>query len=193
VEVAGRSLLCHQLELLKDFLEIRIVVGFMEDEVVREALRHRRDIVFVRNSNYRNTTNVESIYLATRDLSHGFIVIDGDLWIEPCSFDNFLQNVTLNQSLIGITKAKSEEAIYVESDSGLEIHSFQLSPPTPFEWSGVAYLQNLEFSPNLQGFVYKLLEPYLPLPSVILESWEVDTPKDLEKLRTYLLSNHEGG
>jgi choline kinase len=190
VEVEGLSLLGHQLELLREFKEIRIVVGFMEEDVIKETLRYRRDVVFVRNANYINTTNVESVRLATRDLDCGFIAIDGDLWVAPSSFSSFLSQVDGKKGLIGITKSKSEEAVYVDTDSGHTVKGFQISPRTDYEWSGVAYLDSTVFSFDTQGYVYKVIEKQLPLGAAVLECWEVDTPTDLGKLRAYLANKH---
>ena len=55
INIHGKTLIRWQLELLKDIEDIRIVVGFQANEVIKEVLSYRDDVVFVYNHNYFET------------------------------------------------------------------------------------------------------------------------------------------
>ena len=85
IKFNGTSIIEHQLDLLKDIEDVRIVVGFMEESVVSHVKSIRNDVVFVRNPDYQNTSNTYSINLATSDLKSPYILMDGDLLINKKS------------------------------------------------------------------------------------------------------------
>lgn len=180
VEVNGKTIIEHQLELLKDVENIRIIVGFMESELIEHAKRIRRDIVFVRNPDYKTTSNSHSLWLATRDLDQAFLAIDGDMIIEPGSFKTFLQRCQGDKDLIGISKAKSEEAVFVELDRSARVTGFFRNPSSEFEWCGIACFANIKFAPNSERYIYQFMEDKLPLDSHVINCYEIDTPADLD-------------
>jgi len=49
VQVDGHTLIDYQLDLLRDVPDVRIVVGFKEEEVIEHVRKKRPDAVFVRN------------------------------------------------------------------------------------------------------------------------------------------------
>ena len=55
LQFSGVSIIKHQLELLKDIEDIRVVVGFMEEDVINVVKSIRNDAVFVRNPHYQDT------------------------------------------------------------------------------------------------------------------------------------------
>ncbi|MCG3148408.1 MAG: hypothetical protein PCFJNLEI_01851 [Verrucomicrobiae bacterium] len=188
VEIAGRRIVDYQLDLLKEVEHVRIVVGFMEEQVIDHVRRLRDDVVFVRNPQFQTTSNSYSLYLATHDLREAFFAIDGDLLIDPASFQGFLDVCDGSRSVIGVTDSKTEEAVFVELDSaGKEIRAFYRQPRTPHEWCGVACLKGIRINKD-QGYVYKEIEKHLPLPAYNLKCFEVDTPEDLN----YAIAHFKG-
>ena len=55
IDIDGKPLIIRQLELLKDFDDIRIVVGYQMEKVIEVVNSYRKDILFVFNHDYRNT------------------------------------------------------------------------------------------------------------------------------------------
>lgn len=179
VKVGDKRIIDYQLELLKDITDVRIVVGFQEYEVMRYVHKIRDDVTFVRNPNFKTTSNSYSIYLASKDLKDPYIIMDGDIVINKPDFKKFLNSCN-DESIIGITPSKTEEAVFVSIDKKSNtITSFQRSPKSNYEWSGIAYLKNIKMNKN-QGYVYKELEKYGPLQYFILDCYEIDTESDLE-------------
>ncbi|MGY3189348.1 phosphocholine cytidylyltransferase family protein [Lysinibacillus sp. TE18511] len=184
VEVNGRKIIDYLLELLKNIEDIRIVVGFMEEEVINYVKSIRSDVIFVRNPNFKITTNSYSVHLASKDLDEPFLIIDGDLIINKKSFENFLSNCEKKpeHSLVGITKSKTEEAVFTaikKEDNENYIKSFTREEQLDYEWSGLAYLNGIKIEKN-GGYIFHELEKHLPIRCEIIECWEIDTPEDLE-------------
>lgn len=188
VEIEGRKLIDYQLDLLRDIPEIRIVVGFMEEAVIEHVTRIRKDVIFVRNPDYQKTTNSYSLYLASRDLKEPFISLDGDVLIDQRSFRLFVGQCGKGESIIGITKSKTEEAVFVDLDHKKNIIGFKLKPAAKFEWSGIAYFDNIAVHKD-EGYVYKVIEKHLPLKSVEISCHEIDTPEDLRGAYSFLKSS----
>jgi choline kinase len=189
VPIHGRALIDYMLELLTDIPDIRIVVGFMEEEVVSHVRQLRGDAIFVRNPEFQTTSNTHSLWLASRDLRHPFLTLDGDTIIHPGSFEAFRKHVRPGKSLIGITPTKTQEAVFVELDQHERIVAFQRNPPTPYEWSGVAYLADVTVAQHSPRYVYHILEPMLPLRAHVLDCFEIDTPEDLDFTNKHFVPN----
>lgn len=181
VRINGRCVIDYILDLLSDFNHVRIVVGFMEEEVIRHVNSIRKDVVFVRNPYYRKTTNSHSLKLGSNGLKEPYVSIDGDMIIEEKSFNDFLNFFDGRKHLIGVSDSKSEEAVFVNIDKNYNVIEFQRTPSTMFEWCGIAIIVpplNLD-----DGYVYENLIPELPLPSKPIVCYEIDTQKDLELVK----------
>ena len=184
VEINNKKIIAYLLELVKDIEDIRIVVGFMEKDVIDYVKNIRSDVTFVRNPDYKTTTNSYSVYLATKDLKEPYLMVDGDLLINQPSYLDFINKVAISprQSLIGITKAKTEEAVFVSLNSEQQIISFTREQGQLYEWSGLAYFSNIVINEQ-GGYIFSELEKYLPLKTQHIVCWEIDTPDDLELAR----------
>jgi len=179
VKLGKERLIYYLLNILEDVQNVRIVVGFKEKEVIEYVKRIRRDVVFVRNPDYNKTTNSYSLYLGSHDLNEPFITIDGDMIIDQKNFDLFRNSVVPGKDLLGITKAKTEDAVFVKLDNKGCITEFSRDPISEYEWSGIACLSNIQIRKEGK-YIYQEIEPFLPIPSVEIDCWEIDTPTDLD-------------
>lgn len=184
VKVGDKRIIDYQLELLQDIEDVRIVVGFMEDRVINHVKKIRPDVIFVRNPRYAQTSTLQSIYLAVQRLRDPFIILDGDVIINPHSFDQFLTHCESLDPLLAVSRANTDEAVYVShvENSGTigSTLSFQRLPKTEYEWTGVALLTP-EMIENKNIYVYEALKKYLPMKSVMIECVEIDTQNDLSR------------
>ncbi|MEY3370244.1 MAG: hypothetical protein RLZZ361_914 [Cyanobacteriota bacterium] len=181
VRIGDYPIIKYQLDLLKDFDQVRIVVGFKAEEVIKVAKDIRKDIIFVHNKHYYETGNIYSAHLGSQDLKEPFFFIDGDLIISSKSFSKFVNFSKRNkQTVIGISTAKTQEAVFVKTDKNLNILGFSSNPQYDYEWAGVAYFHNLNFHNQNDGFIYKVFEPLLPLKGFNLDLFEIDTPDDYQ-------------
>lgn len=180
VKVGDKTIIQHQLELLKEVKDIRIVVGFMEERVIDHVLEIRRDVTFIRNINYQSTTNAYSLFLGAQYLNEAYLMLDGDLLIEREQYKSFIQSIKQDKLLVGATPSKTEEAVFINLDSKLQqCISFDRNFDTGYEWSGIAYIPKSVNILSSGQFVYQELEKYLPCKVHVLECYEIDTPKDL--------------
>lgn len=187
LEINGFPLIYHQLKLLEEIPDVRIIVGFKEKELIDYILSIRSDVIFVRNNKYLTTSQNYSYWLAAKDLKEPYILMDADLYIEKESFNNFLKE-SQGDNLIGYTKAKTKDAIFVEVKNEL-IHQFSRVNKQPFEWCNIAYISNLKINPDGK-FVYNEFEKYLPLRGKEIIVYEIDTHEDYEILEQNLNSLH---
>ncbi|HOB54411.1 MAG TPA: NTP transferase domain-containing protein [Acidobacteriota bacterium] len=179
LQINHKPIIEYQLELLRTVEDVRVVVGFLEDQVIDTIKRLRRDVVFIRNPLYRTTSTSYSLHLATKDLQDSFLIIDGDLLINPKSFETFLQRCNGQASIIGITRAKTEDAVFVEVQNQ-QIVRFHRRPQTDYEWCGVAFLKDLPINKDLI-YIYEELEKRCPLDCHEIECYEIDTPADYQQ------------
>lgn len=178
VDIGDKKIIDYQLDLVKDIEDVRIVVGFLEDEVMSYVKKIRSDVTFVRNPEYMTTSNTHSIYLASRHLKNPYIIMDGDLLITKNDFDNFTR-ICKSQSVICVTPSKSTDAVFTKLNHKNEIVEFSRSDIYDFEWTGLAYIDGIELT-NKQPYVFEEFNKYLPLQSYIINAYEIDTEADLE-------------
>ena len=176
----GISIIEHQLNILKNFENIRVIVGFMEEDVIKIVKSIRKDVIFVRNPQYQITSNTYSISLATKGLLEPHVLIDGDLLINKKSFNEFIEEFDGNNSLIGITSSSTDDAVYVELNEKNEIKSFSREKKSKYEWSGIACLNKIIVTKD-NPYLYQLLEKNLPLKTKYIECSEIDTADDLKR------------
>lgn len=181
VEVGGKKIIEHQLELFKDFEDLRVVVGFKEEEVINVVKNIRPDAVFVRNKNYSTSSNCHSVYLATKDLKEPHIIVDGDMIISPSGFKDFIKECKkAKYNIIGISDSKSEDAVFVDVDKK-NVLKFNRIRKTKYEWCGIALLYNIKILDS-DKYIYNQLEKVLPERFFYIDCYEIDTPQDLQNI-----------
>lgn len=181
IKVLDKEMISYTLSLLEDIEDVRVVVGFKEMDVINTVKQIRKDVVFVRNPHYATTSNAYSLYLATKDIKEPYITIDGDMIIDKDSFKSFINECEKGNDLIGISKSKSEDAVFVELDDSNKIVKFQRETRMPYEWCGIAYFSKVKAFKETK-YVYNDIEKKIPLNSFVFECFEVDTPQDLNLL-----------
>ena len=180
VEIGQHRLIYYLLQLLKDVECIRIVVGFQETEVMEYVKNIRKDVVFVRNPDYRTTSNSYSLYLGTHDFKEPYITIDGDMIVDKESFQKFAEACNPGENIIGITRAKTDDAVFIEVDEKQVVKRFSRERISDFEWSGIGFFSDIKV--RKEGhYVYQELEKYLPIKGRMIDCYEIDTPTDLAK------------
>ncbi len=193
--VGNRPIIHYQLDLLHDVADVRIVVGYKKNRVIDYASRFRPDINFVHNDRYARTSTLQSFWLAARDLTEPFLILDGDVIIEPESFAAFCSQINFSEPLIGITPANTEDAVFVRlaasGSAAGELAGFQRRPRAAYEWTGVAHLLPGMLT-NENTYVFQCLEKYLPLRTAVINCLEIDTPRDLLFAENILQAHWQG-
>lgn len=180
IEFDGVSLLERQIALLDDVEDVRVVVGFMEEKVINVAKRHRKDILFVRNPLYTSTTNCYSISLGINGIRDPFMLIDGDLLIDPISFAKFMNSYEVGDELIGYTDARSDDAVYVKKSASEQLLGFSRDEVTQYEWPGIACLSNVAVNRD-DRFLFEVIARIEDVKTHYIDCIEIDTPDDLSR------------
>lgn len=183
VDIAGRSLIAWQLDVLKDVEDLRIVVGFQAAEVVAEVRKWRPDALFVYNHNYFETKTGTSYYLGGKDAREYVIEWDGDLLVHP---DDARRIIAMRQEFVCYSDISSEETVFVRTDEGGRVLEFSRKSGD-YEWTGPACLKR-EHLKWTSGHVYGMIEPYLPLPGIKIRAQDVDTYDDYKRAERFVQS-----
>lgn len=175
IDICGKPLIIHQLEQLKEYDDIRIVVGFQAENVIEVVKKYRKDIMFVFNYDYESTGPAASLFKGLTGARRYIITIDGDLLVNPDDFKVFLdyQGECLASSTITsdepvLLTVKDEQAIaFSEENSNLE-------------WPGLAKIEKSRLKKE-NGYIFEMIRPLLPVNVINMRAREIDTPEDYER------------
>lgn len=173
ININGKPLILHQLELLKDFDDIRIVVGYQAREVIDVVKKYRNDIMFVFNYNYATTGPAASLEKALIGIRKFVITLDGDLVINKNDFKKFIDYP--NQCIV-VSNILTEKPIFATVINN-KVIDFQKK--STYQWTGIAKLKSSKLLKleNKQN-IYELIEPLLPLNGMLLKVRGIDTKND---------------
>jgi choline kinase len=173
ININGKSLIAWQLELFKEVEDLRIVIGYQANEVVKEVLKYRKDVIFVYNHRYFETKTGASFFLGARHANEFVIEWDGDLLVHP---EDVKMLLSLNEEYICYADKSSEEAVFVTTDNNGNVLSFS-KEDGDYEWTGPACIcrNKLNYTPDN---VYNQLEPYLPMKGIKIRAYDIDTYQD---------------
>lgn len=174
VNICGKPLILHQLEMLKDFDDIRIVLGYQAEKVIEVVNEYRRDIMYVFNYDYKNTGVATSFWKGLRGARKYVVAFDGDLLANP---DDLRQFLSYDNECIAVSDINTDEPVLIKTE-GNKALAFSLNGE--YEWPGLAKVITEKLQPS-EYFVYDMLTPLLPLEIVKVRTREIDTPEDYER------------
>jgi choline kinase len=189
VQIGDKTLIERQLELLEDVENVYVIVGFRAEDMINHVRKIRNDAIFVMNHDYAHTNTMFSLHLALKHTKGPYIFMDGDVYIPKDEFLRFLHQISpSSKSILGITKSKSEDGVFVEVNDVGQVIEFTREVRKEHEWLGVGYFKNLSFS-NIQkkSDVFSHLCKYLPLKGFIFDAYEIDTIQDLEMAQPHII------
>ncbi len=189
VEVGGHAIFEYQLQAFQWADEIRMVVGYMADEVIRRVSAFNQNIVFVRNSDFSNTTTRQSNFLGAQGINGPALFVDGDMLISQSTAKLLQQEYEAGTPFIGVASDISDVPVYAGVDKQM-VQWFSFENASGYEWANVAMLHadKLEYE---QTHFYVQLEKYLPTKAVKIQRLEVDTPADLDYAQKMIAEHPE--
>ena len=173
LKIGGMSLIGWQLQLFRDVEDVRVVVGFQANDVIREVNKFRRDVIFVFNHNYFETNTGASFYLGARDGYEYALEYDGDLLVHPDDMQRLLNS---DGEWIAYADKLSEDGVYVKTDEQGRVLKFSRNEGD-YEWTGPCCIKKDRLS-FTSGHVYNQLEPYLPMKGIKIRACDLDTVED---------------
>jgi choline kinase len=184
-EIGGRSLLGRTLRALDHVRHVFVVVGFEKERVIQEALKYRKNLIFVQNAYFDRTNTLYSVRLASRMIRDDFLMVDGDVVFDPVSFALLLDRFDRQTGpAIGYSRRTTEDGVKVGLDTtprASACTSF-FRGDGEYEWAGIGRLNNRVLADE-SLFVYESIDPHLPVPAFPVDSMDIDTPADLELAR----------
>ena len=177
LDINGKSLIQLQLELFKDVEDLRVVVGFEANSVVREVSKYRPDAVFVFNHESFNTKTGTSYYLGAKDAGEYVLEYDGDLLVHP---DDMKMLLEMDGEWIAYADKLSDDAVFLSLNENGEVTGFSRKYGD-YEWTGPCCLKKSHIR-YTSGNVYDVLEPHLPIKGVKIRACDIDTYCDYQRV-----------
>jgi len=191
VEIGGRTILTRLVSSLSKYVNrIHVVVGYREEMIISLCANLHRNVVIVRNPEYRTTNTVQSMALGARGLTGKTLFLDGDLIIDPVSLGVFLEKACKHPILVAIAESSSENPVNVDlmdspcSQDALMVRAFAREAGRKYEWANVV-AGPARMLDGATGYVYERLAEHLPLDSAIIRLREIDTASDLELAKQF--------
>lgn len=184
VEICGKPLIIHQLEMLKDFQDICIVVGYQADKVMKLVSEYRSDVRFAFNHEYKTTGTGASLSKALIAANEYIVTLDGDLLVHPKDLKDFL---TLDYECIAGCLPSTDNPVLMKINNNTVINFSRQEGD--LEWTGLAKIKTEHLTPG-NGHVYQMLEHLLPLPVKLIRSKEIDTMNDYENAVRWINNNY---
>ncbi|HDT6547417.1 TPA: NTP transferase domain-containing protein [Kluyvera ascorbata] len=181
LEINHQPLIAYLLKLLEDVEDVRIVVGFQEQDVIDTVLRYRRNVTFVRNPDYLSTSTLTSYWLGGQGIDENCLFMDADIIFDPESFVRFKNTCVYNRqdNIIGITPTKTHDAVFVSlADS--KVVGFSREHKTDYEWANLCFIHP-QLLTSAGESVFQQLTQHLPLTAHEIQSFEIDTKGDMEQ------------
>lgn len=148
VNICGKPLILHQLELLKDYKDIRIVVGFQAEKVINVVKQYRNDVMFVFNYEYEFNGPAASLSKGLIGAKEYIITIDGDLLVNPEDFKLFLD---YSEECLATSNITSDEPILVTVED--EIAQAFSEKNSNLEWPGLAKVKSKKFQKEKRIYI----------------------------------------
>lgn len=189
VEVEGKTLIERQLEILKDYDDIRVVVGYQAEKVIEVVNSIRKDVMFVFNHDYRNTGTGASFSLGAKYGREYVLALDGDLLVHP---DDLIAAIEYDGSCVGGTTPSTDEPWLMPTEmiDGVRNVTGFTKEHGDYEWTGLAKIRSDMLVPG-KRHVFHLVEPLLPLPMIFLRTKEIDTIDDYERAVEWVRNGYE--
>lgn len=185
IDINGKPLIIRQLELLKDYDDICIVVGYQADKVIETVLNYRKDIKFAFNYDYKTTGTAASFSKGIVGAKELVVALDGDLLVHPEDLEKFLEQ---DEECIGGCIPTTDNPVLMTIDDK-KVTSFSRDYGE-LEWTGLVQVKKERLKPNT-GHVYQMLEQLLPIKLMKIRTKEIDTMNDYENALKWINNNYQ--
>lgn len=188
VEIEGKTLIERQLEILKEYDDIRIVVGYQAEKVIELVNSVRKDILFVFNHEYRSTGTGASFSLGAEHGREYVVALDGDLIVHP---EDLLTVMGYPGSCVCGTAPSSDDPWLMKTNvvNGKEMVEGFFKDCGEYEWTGLAKVRTSDLKPGTRH-VFHMIEPLLPLPLQFVRTREIDTIEDYDRAVAWIQSGY---
>ena len=189
VAVEGKPLIERQLDMLKDYDDIRVVVGYQAEKVIELVSSVRKDVLFAFNHDYRNTGTGASFCLGAKFGREYVVALDGDLLVHP---EDLIKVIEYDGSCVGGTTPSTDNpwTMPTQMINGVKCVTGFSKEYGDYEWTGLAKIRSDQLKPGTRH-VFHLIEPMLPIPMVQIRTKEIDTIDDYERAVQWVRNGYE--
>ena len=175
VDICGVPLIIRQLQLLQDYDDIRIVVGYQAEKLINVVNEYRKDVVYAFNYQYETTGVADSLRKGLLGAREYTIILDGDTLENPNDFRLFLN---AESECIVLSELSSAEPVKAEILND-KVQRLSKTEGTK-QWPGmVKVMTNRLISDSTH--VYGVLNEIMPFKYIMVRTREIDTPEDYER------------
>lgn len=190
VPVNGKTIISHQLSLLRDVSDIIIVVGFKARDIISHVRDLGVEVTFAFNHRYLETGTAASLQIGAAISNDTVITLDGDVLADKLTIERLID---YPRDCLGLGKVESAAPVYAQVDEGVVTRLSQKHADiTRFEWSGLSKLKKSDVSGFNTHHVFESISNLLPIDAIEANSIEVDEPKDLDKAHSWAKQWLEG-
>lgn len=184
VEVSGKSLIERQLEQLRDFENIVVVVGFRGRELTDQIWQLRRDVLIAVNHEYQHTGSAHSFVIGSRVAASRVLSLDGDLLVETKDLFRFIHSA---DNLVGVAPKKSKLPVLVKLQDSIACEmDFDLE--SNVEWTGLLCIEKDKAIQLGSAHIFQGLKNFLPMKTLPINCFEIDEPEDILEAEIWLKS-----
>ncbi len=176
IDIDGKPLIIRQLEQLKKYSDIRVVVGYQAEKVMEVVKSYRDDIMFCFNYDYKTTGTAASFSKGLIGAKEWVVAFDGDLLVKPSDLESFLN---LNEECVGGCDPTTDNPVLMKINKNGQVTEFSRNHGQ-LEWTGLALLKKERLVPS-DKHVYMMIEPLMPIKVMHISTKEVDTVNDYQK------------
>lgn len=184
-EVAGKPLLIRQLELLTNYNDVKVVVGYKSEEVVNTVKKYGFEVDYLYNYEFETTGTAASFSKALPVGKEYVVALDGDLLVHP---DDLIEFLEYDGELVGgcVPTTDNPVLMTVQDDMVIEFSRER----GDLEWTGLAKLKKERLTAG-SGHVYQMIEPLMPIKVKQIRTKEIDTPNDYQNAVKWIENNYQ--
>lgn len=185
VDIEGKPLIIHQLEQLKEYDDIRVVIGYQAQSVIDVVTKYRKDISFAFNYEYKTTGPAASFSKGILGARDYVVAFDGDLLVNPEDLQTFLSFE--GECIAGCIPTTDNPVLMTIEEN--KVVSFS-NETGNLEWTGLAKVKRDRLISS-QKYVYSMLEPLLPMNVMEIRTKEIDTQNDYENAISWVKNGYD--
>lgn len=185
VNVAGKPLIIRQLEQLKEYDDVRIVVGYQAEKVIEVVKNYRDDVSFAFNYEYKTTGTAASFSKGMLGAREFVVAFDGDLLVNPDDLKAFLEQ---EEECIGGCEPTTDNPVLMTIENGNVVEFSR--ERGQLEWTGLAKIKTERLMPG-DKHVYMMLEPLMPIKVMKIRTKEIDTQNDYENAVRWVQNGYD--
>lgn len=174
IDICGKPLIAHQLEYLKDYDDVRVVVGYQAEKVIEVVKSYRENVKFEYNMDYLTTGTAASFSKGLVNAREYIVAFDGDLIVNPDDLKAFLEQ---EGECIGGCEPTTDNPVLMTIEDGKVVEFSR--ERGQLEWTGLAKMKSARLTPGTKH-VYMMFENLLPIDVMKIRTKEVDTVNDYE-------------